>query len=268
MCYTRSDAASCGRSPQPMGDGSLAVPAASSKGASMRKAERKRPHVSPELLIPPSVQEIRGDIQDRIAALPEVKSCLRVLRARGLSAERVLKYVATLVLLDAREGWRKDKRIRKIPDKWRRLAKRLRTAAEEVDHTYTADSTRPDVLALSLGVAWVEPTPPQHDPRKAVESMRDVAADLEEKARLSGRIRKTVIPWIRRQPEVALLRHACKPKPWSASELSRERLRDLFQRLAELIDTVYEAYEIKPRFSADSLEKTFKRHVLPGLSGS
>jgi hypothetical protein len=231
----------------------------------MRKANQKHRPLGLEPPIQPSVQKIRGDIQERIAAMPDIKSCLRVLGKRGLRAEKVLKYVAMLVLIDMKDEWRKDKRIRKNADNWRRLAKRLRNSAEEVERTYSTDATRPDVLALSVGVAWVEPTPPQHDPRKAIESMREVAADLENNARLSGQIRKAVIPWIRRQPEVAFLRHAYKPEPWRASELPRERLRDLFQRLAELLDTVYEAYEIRPRFSADSLEKTFKRHVWPGL---
>ena len=233
----------------------------------MRKTDRKHPK-SPGPPIGPSVGEMLEDIQNRIAAIPELKSYLRELKASGVSAERVLEYVATLVLLDTFEGWPRDPRARGNAQEWRSLAKRLQSVAEDVKDIYSTDSRRPDVLALSLRVAWVEPVPTLHDPQNAIESMLRLAADLKEKARLSGRIRKTVIPWIKRRPEVALLRHVCKPIPCSPPELSRERLRDLFQRLAEMLHTIYEAFGIKCRFSADSLEKTFERYVLPGLVGS
>jgi hypothetical protein len=227
---------------------------------------RKQPR-PPGTPIRQSVREIRENIQERIAAIPAVKSYLQKLKARGLSPKKVLQYAATLVLLDMRAEWRQDRRIRRNPQNWRRLARRIRKVVGEVEYTYSNDSTRPDVLAMSLGgIAWLEPAPPLYNPQEAIERMRDVASDLEEKARLSGRIRKTAIPWMRRRPEVALLRHAWKATPLSASKPSRKRLRNLFQLLAELLHTVYEAYGVKPRFSADSLQKTFKRHVLPGLA--
>jgi len=88
--------------------------------------------------------------------------------------------------------------------------------------------------------------------------MRETVADLETKARVFGRLRKNISPVVRREPIVKLLRHVCKPQPWSIPECPLE----LRLRLAELLHAVCKNYGIKNSFTAGSLSKTFTRYLL------
>jgi hypothetical protein len=200
----------------------------------------------------PAVRKLREQYALKISSLSEVKTHLDKLKARGVEPERVLKCLASFVLLEKDATWQLKADANKAD--LRKLAKGLRTIAKKVDGAYRADTLRPDLFALSLG--FFVPTPPPYDHRKAVEYMGETAADLETTARIFGRLRKEITPAVRRKPIVRLLRHVCK-QPWSVPDL---QLRVI---LAELLDAVCEKFEIKNSFTADSLLKTFERHVLP-----
>jgi len=201
----------------------------------------------------PAARKLREQYEREILSLRDVKTHLEKLKARGVKPERVLKCLAAFVLLERDATWQNTVDANKA-NLWD-LAERLRSVAGEVDRAYGADANRPDLFALSLG--FRVPAVP-YDHRKAVECMRETYADLETKARGFALIRKDITPIVRRRPIVKLLRHVCKPKPWSIPEFPPK----LRQQLAELLNAICEKYAIKNSFTADSLDKTFKRHVL------
>jgi hypothetical protein len=203
----------------------------------------------------PAARKVLEQYESEISSLPDVKTHLDKLKDRGVKLERVLACLAAFVLLEKDATWQLKADANKA--NLRKLAKSLRTIAEEVKGAYRADANRPELFALSLGL--LVPAPPPYDHRKAVEYMLETAADLETKGRGFGRLRKDITPVVRRKPIVNLLRHVCKPQPWSIPEFPLE----LRLRLAELLDEVCKKYEIKNSFTADSLLKTFERHVLP-----
>lgn len=201
----------------------------------------------------PAVRTLREQYMREISSLPEVKTHLDKLKARGVKLERVLKCLAVFVLLEKHATWKGEVDANKA--NLRELAGRLGSIADEVEGAYRADAIRPDLFARSLG--FLLPASP-YDHRQAVEYMRETAADLETKARIFGRLRKDITPVVRRKPIVELLRHVCKPQPWSNPEFPLK----LRQQLAELLYAVCEKYGITNSFTADSLFKTFQRHVL------
>ena len=203
----------------------------------------------------PAVRKRREEYQGEILNVPGVKAGLEKLRAAGINPGRLLKYLAAFVQLELDASW--TNRTKEIQRALMKLARVLRRSAEELPMTYGADHIRADLYGLSLGVL-VAPAPP-HDPGKTIERMLETAADLEAKAAAFGQLRKDIIPEVKRAAEVAMLRCVCKPHPWSVPECPLE----LRMVLAELLYAVCEKYGIKNSFTADSLLKTFERHVLP-----
>jgi hypothetical protein len=206
----------------------------------------------------PAVRRVREEYQREILSLPGIRSHLEKLKARGVKSERALMYLAALAQLETDATW--QLKTEEIKTNLRKLAGRLQSIADEVEKEYSSDTIRPDLWAISLGV--LSPPVPRYDHRKAVECMQETAADLETKARRFGRLRKETRPAVKRAPIVALLRCVCKPEPRSVPECPPE-LRDL---LVELLYSVCERYGIKKSFTAESLLKTFNRHVLSGPS--
>ena len=215
---------------------------------------RKRTEQRPPLPIRDTAREMRRNIEAEIAAIPEVKTHLEWLQVTKVGAEKILKYLAALVLLETKSQWRKKTQWWKTH--LRGLARRLRAFADEVESAYGTETSRHDQWGLSLGFL-VAPAPP-HDPRTTVEYMRETAAHLEARARAFGHLRKEISSAVRRAPVVRLLRYVSRPQPWSVPEFPLE----LRLRLAELLHAVCEKYGIKKSFTPDSLMKTFKRHVL------
>ena len=248
------------------GDDCLTVPAASLKGASMDNFSVRDPALmwlaaqSPAFAEQhsreaPAVRKVREKYQREIESLRGVKPCLKKLQAMGIKPERVLKCLAALVLLEKDSTWGNDTEEIKVT--LRELGRELQSMADEVETTYSSDAIRPDLYALSLG--FLLPPLPPHDARKTVERMRETVADLKARAAAFGQLRKQVIPHVRREAEVALLRCVSKPHPWSVPECPLK----LRMVLVGLLDAVCKKSGIKNSFTADGLLKTFKRHVLP-----
>ena len=204
----------------------------------------------------PGVWKLREQYEGEISSLPKVKTQLDKLQARGVNPERVLKCLVAFVLLEKHGTWQATADANKA--NLRNLAKRLRRIAGKVERAYGADANRPDLFAMSLGLPVLPASP--YDPCKAVEYMRETAADLETKARGFGRLRKDIIPVVERDPIVKLLRLVCKPEPDNSAEFPPK----LRQQLAELGHAVCERYGINDSFTftAENLDKTFKRYCL------
>ena len=203
----------------------------------------------------PAARKVREQYECEISSLPGVKTHLDNLKDRGVRLERVLKCLAAFVILENDATWQLNADANKAY--LRKLAKSLRTIAGKVERAYTADALRPELFALSLGFTHVPASPYDHG--KTVECLLETAADLETKAMGFGRLHKDITPAVRRKPIVELLRHVCKPQPWSNPEFPPK----LRQQLAELLHEVCKKYEIKNSFTAGRLLKTFERHVLP-----
>jgi hypothetical protein len=203
----------------------------------------------------PAAGKVREQYESEISSLPDVKTYLDKLKDRGVKLERVLACLAAFVLLEKDATWQLKADANKAY--LRKLAKSLQKIAGRVEGAYSADALRPELFALSLGFTDMPASP--YDHRKAVEYMLEAAADLETKARGFGRLRKDITPAVRRKPIVELLRHVCKPQPWSVPECPLQ----LRVMLAELLDAVCKKYEIKNLFNSESLLKTFNRHVVP-----
>jgi hypothetical protein len=281
-----------------MGDGSLAVPAASLKGASMVKApelknvqQDSRPASGPTgaesaaLSSSPAIQQLASEnpefgrqfiealpwyqkvlekTQREIAALREFKSLLEKLDRR-IRPERILKHVAGFVLLE-QGPWKSNLQENKV--RLRRLAKRVRKMADKVEATYSSDSIRPELWAMQLGV--LTETVPLYDFQKAIEGMRQTSDDLNKKAQGFGLVRHAITPAVRRQPLVSLLQHAYRATftNWDWPESRHQFRRDCLQPLAELLDAVCEKRGIKKSTTRESLEKLLVRYVLPEVTGS
>jgi hypothetical protein len=202
----------------------------------------------------PAVRNVRELYQRKILILPGVKSGLEKLRASGIKPERVLMCLAALVQLECDATWKND--TEKIKRRLLGLSKRLRDITGKIERAYCTDAMRPDLYALSLGFWLAMPTP--YDSRKTVERMRETVVDLEAKAAAFGRLRKKIIPKVRRAPVVALLRHVTQQQPWSPAFPLELRMV-----VGELLEAVCKKYEIEASFTPDSLLQIFKRHVLP-----
>lgn len=204
-----------------------------------------------------AVRSISEKYQHEIVGLPGVNSGLNKLRDRGLKTKRVTRYLADLVLLEKDATWRAG--TEEAKKAVRILARQLRGVADEVEKAYSTDNIRPELWLMSLGLP-VLACPPD-DYRATVEGMRRTAADLDAKARAFGRLRKEIFPVVKRAPVIALLRYVSKAKPWDTPEFPL----NLRMVLAELFYAICEKYAIQNSFTADSLEKTFKRHVSGSL---
>src|SRR5690242_862836 len=105
-------------------------------------------------LIPPdparmaAARGMRENYQREIASLPGVKPCLEKLRTGGIEPERVLKYLAVLVVLERDARWRND--TEKIKTTLKKLGGGLKRMAKEIETTYSSDAICPDLYALSL----------------------------------------------------------------------------------------------------------------------
>jgi hypothetical protein len=234
--------------PVPIRDRALKQLAAESRSFAEQHAETAQ-----------TVRELREQYEREISSLPRVKTYLDELKGKGVNTERVLMCLASLVQLERHAEW--QSKTKKIKTNLQMLAGRLRSIAGEVEGEYSADTIRPDLWAMSLGVRRVPAAPYNH--RKAVECMRETVADLEKKARGFGHLSKDNTPVVKREPIVALLRCVCTPENVQrTSDRARPEFPPKLQlRLAELLDTVCGKYCMKS-FTPDSLLKTFNRHVL------
>lgn len=214
----------------------------------------------------PAYQRVLEVMQREFAAMPEVKSLLEKLKINGIRPERVLKHAIAFVLLEE-APWRWNLQENKV--RLRSLAKRLRKVADEVEAIYSSDTSRPELWAMQLGI--LTEIVPLFAFKKAVESIRHTAADLNNRALSFGRVRHAIGPAVRRQPLVSLLRHAYRATwtDWNDEHKDTHResrqqfRRDCLQPLAELLAAVCEKRGIEKTPTCESLEKIFVRYVLP-----